>query len=106
MSDQTPSHGDLTKLMLFFGKIPETHVKSMEQYPFIFFNYVTKVEIEYNIATSKESNSLVSYSLTLSKENGNLPNRFNALEAAIRALFWKEVKIQVKINGEEVYKSE
>lgn len=105
MSD-TAKPGDLTKLMMFFGRIPETHIKALQSYPWIFFNDLKEVKLDYNIATKKEEQSLISYDLYIDKENDHMPKRYEALERAVRDLFWKEVKTQIKINGEEVYRSE
>ena len=97
---------DMTKLGAFFGRISEVHVKNMQSFPWIFFNDLKEVKLDYNIATKKEDSSIVSYDLQIDGENDNLSKRYEALESAIRGLFWKEVKIEVKINGQEVYKSE
>lgn len=105
MSNQ-PSPGDLTKLMLFFGKVPETHIESLKGFPFIFFNGLKEAKIEHDIYTTKENPGLISYHLTLSEINYNLDKRYLALESAIRSLFWKEIKLNLSINGEEVFKSE
>lgn len=108
MSDQGPSPGDLTKLMLFFGRIPETHIKSLESYPFIYFNDLKEAKLDYSIATKdKNGETIFSYALSLNLEsNDHLDKRYKALEMAARSLFWKEAKIKININGQEVYKSE
>lgn len=107
MSDKTPV-GDLTKLMVFFGRVPETHVKALKEYPWIFFNDLLEVKLDYSIETTDKTKSTkFSYELTLSLEkNDHLDKRYKALESAIRTLFWKEVLVEIKINGQEVYKSE
>jgi hypothetical protein len=78
----------------------------MKSFPWMFFNDISEVGLEYDIATKKEDASFVNYSLTLTGENDNLDKRYAALESAVRALFWKEVKVKVSINGTEVFKSE
>jgi hypothetical protein len=107
MNNETPPPGDLTKLMLFFGRVPETHIKSLEGYPFMFFNEVEAAGLNYSVATKNNEDTIFIYDLLLNPEaNDHLDKRYKALESAIRSLFWKEAKVQVQINGKEVYKSE
>jgi hypothetical protein len=97
---------DLTKLMMFSGRLSSVHVENLKSFPFIFFNGVTEVKIDHDISTTKDKPSIVSYDLKLDTENDFLDKRYQALESAIRGLFWKEVRLQVSINNKEVYKSE
>ena len=105
MSD-TPSIQDLTKLVLFSGRISEVHVKNLKSFPWIFFNFLKEAKLDYGFAKTKEEESFVHYSLKIEGENDHLEKRYKALESAVRTLFWKEVKLQVTINGKEEYKSE
>lgn len=94
--------------MLFFGRIPETHVKSLESYPFIFFNDLKEAKLDYTVATKNgDGDTVFTYDLSLNLDsNDQLSKRYSALEDAVRKLFWKEAKVKIKINGNEVYKSE
>lgn len=110
MSEQSKL-GDLTKLMLFFGRVPETHIETLQSYPYIYFNGLHEAKLDYSIETTdKIKPTIFSYDLLLSPEalntNNHMELRYKALESSVRLLFWKEVKLQVKINGQEVYKSE
>lgn len=107
MSEKAPV-GDLTKLMVFFGRVPETHIKALKEYPWIFFNDLSEAKLDYSIETTDKTKvTTFSYDLTVSLENNDhLNKRYKALESAIRALFWKDVLVEIKINGQEVYKSE
>lgn len=106
MSDQKAILTELAQLTMLTGRISETHYKNMSNFPFVFFNEVTKVEIDYDIATNKEDKSLVTYKIDLNlNTNDYLDKRFQALENSIRTLFWKEVGIEVFLNSEEYYKS-
>ena len=108
MSEQ-PSIQDLTKLVMFSGRLSSVHVKNLEAFPFIYFNdHIEDPKLEYSIATTdKTEPTLFSYYLQLNLEtNDHLDKRYKALEEALRSLFWKEVKLEVKINGKEGYKSE
>ena len=106
MSDNAPSLKDVNSLGVFFGRLSEVHVKNMEAFPFIYFNDLKEAHIDYDIANKKGDTSLVTYDLKMGSVNDHLEKRYKALEEAVRALFWKEVKLGIKINGEEVYKSE
>ena len=106
MSENT-SHKDLTKLTMFFGRIPETHIEALKSYPFIFFNDVSKATLDYSVETTNKVGTSLSYDLSLNLEkNDHLDKRYKGLEQAVRDLFWKEAKIQIKIDGQEVFKSE
>lgn len=107
MSD-TPSIQDLTKLVMFTGRLSEVHIKNLKAFPWIFFNDLTEVKIDYSIETTDKSKpTMFSYDLSLNIDtNYHMHKRYEALEFAIRSLFWKEVKIEIKINGQEMYKSE
>lgn len=106
MSENEVPQGDLTKLMLFFGRVSEVHLNNLKSFPWIFFNGLTAVNLDYDISTKRDGQSLISYDLTVSEENDSLPKRFEALESAVRSLFWKEILVKVSINGEEKFKSE
>lgn len=108
MSNNTTPE-ELTKLALFLGRIPETHIKSLEAFPFIYFNGVTEVKLDYSVETSnKAAPTLFSYSLLFSDDasNNHMHKRYKALEQAVRDLFWKEALIEIKISDVGVYKSE
>jgi hypothetical protein len=96
---------DLRNLMMFFGRIPETHVKNLQSQPFIYFEEVKEVKLEYDLDT-KSKNWFVKYNLILDKDPDHLTERSKGLEKAIKMLFWKEVVLDLSINGKEVYKSE
>lgn len=105
MSEKIPQ-GDLTKLMLFFGRIPEPYIQKLKEFPFIFFNDIDQFILDHDIRTNKEERSLITYNLTLKKDNDSLDKRYEALLSAVRSLFWKEMQLKILIDGKEVYKSE
>jgi hypothetical protein len=102
------SHQDYTKLMLLFGRIPEPFWKSLQSYPFIFFNEVETVSLDYDVnVILKDEKTFFMFDLALNLEkNDHLDKRYKGLEEAVRKLFWKEAKVLIKINGKEAYKSE
>ena len=105
MSNQ-PSLKDLTKLVMFSGRLSEVHTENLKAFPFIYFDGVSEAKLEHDISTVKEIPSIISYDLTTTGENFQLEKRYKALENAIRSLFWKEMQLKLSINGKEVYKSE
>ena len=94
--------------MLFFGRVPEPYIKSIEGYPLIFFNdHTQEPKLEYAVAVKEGEETYFKYDLNLNLESNNsLDKRYKALKDAVRKLFWKEAKVEIRINGEEVYKSE
>ena len=94
--------------MIMSGTISEVHIKNLQSFPFIFFNEISECKIEYSVATTnKAERTEFVYNITLNLEsNDNLPKRYEALQNAVRALFWKEAQIIIKLNGQEVYKNE
>lgn len=92
--------------MLFFGRIPETHVKNLQSAPFIYFDGVKQALLTYELdAKATDKDWFVMYELTTDKEPDLLAERSKALEKAIRMLFWKEVVLILNINGKTAYKS-
>jgi hypothetical protein len=106
LSDKAVPIADITKLGMFFGRISEVHIQNLKNFPWIFFNDLTEVTLDYSVASKKEDSSMVSYGLVIAKENDNLEKRYKAIEDAVRALFWKEVHVKIFINHKEVFKSD
>jgi len=104
---------EMSHMTIFFNRVSSSQAKSMETYPFIYFNGLNSIELDYDLETlspDKEASrnaSVVKYFLYINPlaENDNLEYRFKTLERSIRDLFWKEVNIEVYINDELKYKS-
>src|ERR1035437_671678 len=113
---------DMAKLVLISGKITPMHEKNMKMYPLIYFDGVKEVKIEYDLSHEADAlvdkdnnltvnapkrNNIVSYHLTMHENafNHNMDKRFAPLEASIKTLFWKDLAIEVIIDGKPVYKS-
>jgi len=113
---------DMAKLVLVSGKISEMHEKNMKMYPFLFFDGVREAKVEYDLSHQADalvdkdnnltvnapirSNSITYYlSLREGSFNERLDVRFAALEGALRTLFWKDLVIEVYIDGKSAYKS-
>lgn len=98
---------ELKKLMIVSGRLPETHWKTIQSYPFIFFNDVSEAKLEYSVAIKPSEHTVFHYELSTNIESNNcIEKRYKGIEKAIKDLFWKEAQIKISINGQEVYKSE
>lgn len=97
---------ELTKLMVFSGRLSEVHTKNLEAFPFIFFNGVKKAKIEHNISTTKDIPSIISYEIDLDGENNFPEKRYEALHAAVKSIFWKEIQLKITINSKDVFVSD
>lgn len=108
MSEQLIDTKDQDRLMAFFGRIPENYWKTLTSYPFIYFNDVKSVKLDYCVKTVNEQDpTFFSFDLELDIEtNDHLDKRYRTIEEAVRKLFWSDSNVQIKLNGEEVYKSE
>ena len=113
---------DMAALIVNSNRISEVHEKSMRNYPFIYFDYVSAVKIEYDLShepdvsldklnnitvKSPKRHCFVSYYLTIDerKLDENLKVRFAALENSTRTLFWKDLPVKIYFNDRLVYES-
>ena len=95
--------------MLFFGRVSEVHIKNLKAFPFIYYSDVTEAKLDYSVETQKENKekSLISFEISTSKNNDHLKKRFEGIETAVRALFWKDMKVKVTLLPQnEVFQSE
>lgn len=120
---------EMARLSLMNNMINPIQEKNIKFFPFVFFNGVKSVNIDYDFSTIQPSieaeenlkeleisykigkletkHFRVSYRLTIDKDSDNIliENRFLALENSIRNLFWKETKVEIFINDELKYQS-
>ena len=104
---------EMSHMTIFLNKLSSAQVKSMQSYPFIYFNGVNNIELDYNLESIKEDGeptkgaSYVKYFIYLDPfaDNNNMPYRLKTLEDSIKSLFWKEVNVEVYINDELKHKS-
>lgn len=110
------------------NQINEIQEKNLKMYPFVFFNGVKSVKIEYDLTNHSKveydtnpktmeivykfdkpvtENFKVLYDLSIdeAQDNSNLEKRFDALEKSIHNLFWNGIPVEVAFNGKNVYKS-
>lgn len=107
---------DMAKLSILANRISEIQEKNLKTYPFVFFNEVKSVTIDYNLGrmqtkqASKEKeikwDTWISYYLELDESsNPNQDKRFSSLEDAARTLFWNDLTVRVYFNNKKVYES-
>ena len=104
---------EMARLTALSGRISDVQEKNLTMFPFIFFDGIKEVKIDYDLAPAKSMddtptfiNSLISYHLAVDESiNNELKERFGFLEAAVRTLFWSDVVIEVYFNDQIKYKS-
>lgn len=113
---------DMAKLVVASNRISEVHEMNLKTYPFIFFEQITEAKIDYDLYVRHDvdldgknnltikkplTNCHVSYYLTLNEDANktNLQRRFETLENSVRALFWKDLSVEIYFNDNIVYKS-
>jgi hypothetical protein len=112
----------MAALTLTSNRISEVHEKSMKNYPFIYFDGVSSVRIDYDLSHQSDvevdklnnvrvnsplRHCFVAYYLTLDERqlDENLKQRFAALETSTRTLFWKDLPVKIYFNERLVYES-
>jgi hypothetical protein len=100
---------EMAKLSLLSNRISEIQEKNLKCYPFVFFEDVRCVKVDYNLERSNEE-MYVAYDLELNEEPNSrgdtLKMRFLAIERSTRSIFWNDLKVRVLFNGKLVYESE
>lgn len=105
---------EMAQLTVLSGRINELQEKNLSMYPFVFFNGVGNMKIDYDLSYTQPANdeppihnSRVTYYLELDPlaNNYDLPTRFAQLEAAVRTLFWNDLTVEVYFNDKIEYKS-
>ena len=117
MSDLRKHLKELAQLSLLANRISEIQEKNLKMFPFVFFEKVKKVKIDYDLGHANPENSkevhhksFIAYYLVLDEaanhETAITPaRRFTALEFSVRELFWQDIRIQVYFNDKQVYES-
>lgn len=119
---------EMARLSLLSNKINPVQEKNLKMFPFIFFDGVKEVKIDYDLSnvalinTEEDTKDInikynlgnvetkhfrVSYHIELdeAKTNPNIDKRFDALKQAVRSLFWNNIKVEVFFNGKNAYAS-
>lgn len=103
---------EMAQLSLLANRLSEIQEKNLKSYPFVFFNDVKTVKIDFDLQRNDidgkhNPNRHVSYHLELNEENNKtlVEKRFFAITEATRMLFWNDLKVRVFFNGKTVYES-
>ena len=96
---------ELAQLSILSNRISEVHKKNMKSYPYIVFNGFVSADVDYDL--ERGNKNFVSYNITLKTDADNpfMEKRLDALDKSIKNLFWKEVGVIIKINGEKKFDS-
>lgn len=113
MSDIQQRLKEMAKLTVLANRMNEIQEKNLKAYPFIFFNDVKEVKIDFNLSKVDDNGLMnhddhhISYHLELNEESNkdHSEKRFKAIEQAVRALFWNDLKVRVFFNGKPVFES-
>lgn len=131
MSNENEIKETLRKMAQFSisnNQINEIQEKNLKAYPFVFFNGVKSLKIEYDLTNHSKvdydtnpktleivykfskpdtRNFRIAYDIEIdeSEPNPHMEKRFDALEKAIHTLFWKGIPVEVSFNGKVVYTS-
>lgn len=114
MSDTKQKLKEMAQLSLLANRISETQELNLKNFPFVFFESVSGVRIDYDLShtVNEEAKELchashVTYKLELDEKYNTqfLDKRFSAIETSVRTLFWKDIKVMVYFNDKLVYES-
>jgi len=112
LSDLKQKLKERAQLAVLANRISDFHAENLRKFPFVFFDNIKSASIDYDFGhavneAKKEvqHGSRVCYRFTGPVEGENMEKRFQALEAAVRNLFWRDVKVEVYINDEKKYES-
>lgn len=106
---------EMARLTVLSNKINPIQEKNLKMFPMVFFNGVEKVTIKYDLSSKKSdddapatNHSFVVYDLEGDRVEleDKLEIRFYHLENAVRNLFWNDIRIRLRLNGELVRESE
>lgn len=112
----------MAALVISSNRLSEFHEKNLKMFPFVFFEQVTGVKIDYDlhvrhdVDVDKKNNitikkplqhCFVAYYLTINQDanKANLQRRFETLENSVRNLLWKSLIVEIYFNDQIVYKS-
>jgi len=108
MSDVEKTIEDLNKIAMLTGEISSLHEKSLKTYPYIVFNGVKDFSIKYDISkdyTKENGEGYFTFDIEIEKEQDLLDKRCENLTEWVRNLFWREIKIEIYLNGKLEYKN-
>ena len=104
---------DMAKLSVLSNRMSEIQEKNIKAYPFVFFNEVKSVKIEFDLSKVDDNGLMnhgdhhITYHLEVNEDANkeHLDKRFLHLENATRLLFWNDLKVRVTVNGKLAHES-
>lgn len=95
---------DLKKMVMLTGRLSDIHIKTLQSAPFIYFDDLGSVEIDYEITTDfseehRAKNSYVNFKLNFNdryEPDAHHQNRLLALVKTVQGLLWKEIRVEIK----------
>ena len=119
---------EMAKLTLLTNKLNPIQEKNLKLYPLIFFNGIKEAKMDFDLSNeqmiestenskdleltyqfnkAKTHHLRVSYYLEIEEnaDNHSENARYSAITQAVQNLLFKEIKVQVFINGKMTYES-
>lgn len=99
---------DMRKITILTGEISSIHEQSLKKWPYIVFDNVENVEINYDLSKNKHQDSganLVEFHLDVLEstqnieEIDNFKERCEALRGWVEDMFWSDIETRIYING-------
>ena len=85
------------RLMVLSGKFSDFQIKNLEMYPQIVFDGIKEMTIDYDVSTKKGS-GYVHYTIKMGKKPDDIEQRVKDIEAWVKTLLFKEIKVEVKVT--------
>lgn len=98
---------EMRQWAMMTNKISDWHAKSLQQYPFIAFNNVKSVEIQYSIEKNEENGPFVRYIITskgkLGKNAEEIQKRMEDCAKWVKNILWSDIDVQfIKADGKKL----
>lgn len=119
---------EMAKLTLLTNKLNPIQEKNLKLYPLVFFNGIKSAKMDFDVSNEQMVESVenrkdleltyqfnkadtrhlrVSYHLDIDEaaDNHTIDARYSAITQAVQNLLFKEINVQVFINGKMTYES-
>lgn len=119
---------EMARLTLLTNKLNPIQEKNLKMYPLIFFNGIKSAKMDFDVSNDQMVESVenrkdleltyqfnkadtrhlrVSYHLDIDEaaDNHTIDARYSAITQAVQNLLFKEINVQVFINGKMTYES-
>ncbi len=96
---------DMRKITMLTGEISSVHEESLKNWPYITFDNVKEVKINYDLTkeyTQTNGEGFVEFDVK-AEEKEYPALAYESLVAWVRDIFWKEIKVVVLLNGTIVH---